>query len=640
MISRHFAVLAALVVAGCSGADSLVALPSEEAQSSLGLPNRATADTLAVGGTRQLTASLPQHRGKTQATPTEWPSSNAAVATVTQGGLVTAVAPGTSLVKATNNLATEQATIVVYAPTTPPPTDTATTPPPPPPSTAGVAAPALPQSYVNTATVAVTGSSIQVPAGGNFQTALDAAKPGDEIVLAAGATYAGNFNLGNKSGTGWITIRGSAPPSSVPAAGQRITPAYASALPKIVTPNGNSAIITAPGAHHFRFVGVEITVAAGVGSTNALVAIGTSGDIQNTLAAVPHDFVFERVYIHGNSTVSFSRCVALNSAWSAVIDSHLSDCHSSYQDSQAIAAWNGPGPFKIVNNYLEGAGENVMFGGGDPGVQGMIPSDIEIRRNHFFKPLSWQNSSWVVKNLFELKNARRVLVEGNVFENHWAAAQNGFALLWKSENQDGTAPWTQTSDVTFQYNVVRRVAAAINLAGLAGENPAVRAERFRIANNVFEQIGDPVLLQGTGTGRLFQVIAALAVEYAHNTGVGTTNGLLLVGAPTSNSLVMRDNVFGGGKAIASADGRGYGIPALDYHVPGWKVQGNTVLGAPTTSYTYPTNNLYAASTTAAGLSSDLRVIAAPALGSATTDGLPVGADRAMVEQKTAGVVGQ
>ena len=28
--------------------------------------------------------------------------------------------------------------------------------------------------------------------------------------------------------------------------------------------------------------------------------------------------------------------------------------------------WNGPGPFLIENNYLEAAGENIMFGGNDP----------------------------------------------------------------------------------------------------------------------------------------------------------------------------------------------------------------------------------------------------------------------------------
>ena len=59
-------------------------------------------------------------------------------------------------------------------------------------------------------------------------------------------------------------------------------------------------------------------------------------------------------------------------------------------DSQAIAGWNGSGPFKIENNYLEAAGENVMFGGADPKIPQLVPSDIEFRYNHCAKPVSWQ----------------------------------------------------------------------------------------------------------------------------------------------------------------------------------------------------------------------------------------------------------
>ncbi len=330
--------------------------------------------------------------------------------------------------------------------------------------------------------------------------------------------------------------------------------------------------------------------------------------------------------------------MALNSASTAVIDSYLADCHTRGTDSQAILGWNGPGPFKIVNNYLEGAGENVMFGGGDPSIPDLVPSDIEIRRNHFFKPLSWQTAGWTIKNLLEFKNARRVLVEGNVFENCWAGDQSGFALVWKSVNQDGTAPWSTTSDVTFQYNVVRRVGAALNLAGGPEVNPAVTATRFRVAHNVFEQVGDPSLPSDAKVGRLWQLYGATHVELAHNTGVGTTQGVWLVGAPISGGLVVRDNIFGGGPGIASAEGQGYGTSALNYHAPGWNVRGNVVIGSAAASSAFPTNNLYPATASDGGLSSDLRVVAAPALGSATTDGQTVGADRATVEQKTAGVI--
>ena len=49
---------------------------------------------------------------------------------------------------------------------------------------------------------------------------------------------------------------------------------------------------------------------------------------------------------------------------------------------------------KIINNYFEGTGENILFGGADPRIDGLVPSDIEIRRNHFTKPTSWKSRSW------------------------------------------------------------------------------------------------------------------------------------------------------------------------------------------------------------------------------------------------------
>ena len=95
-----------------------------------------------------------------------------------------------------------------------------------------------------------------------------------------------------------------------------------------------------------------------------------------------------------------------------------------------------PGPFKIVDNELEAAGENVLFGGARPTLVNNIPSDIEIRGNHFFKPVSWMVASpsyggnhWTVKNLLEFKIAQRVLITGNILENNWVDAQTGFAFL-------------------------------------------------------------------------------------------------------------------------------------------------------------------------------------------------------------------
>src|SRR5690349_21291032 len=58
-------------------------------------------------------------------------------------------------------------------------------------------------SYRETGAGAVT----YVPAGGNLQVAINAAQPGDTIVLEPSATYVGAFTLPPKSGTGVITIQ-------------------------------------------------------------------------------------------------------------------------------------------------------------------------------------------------------------------------------------------------------------------------------------------------------------------------------------------------------------------------------------------------------------------------------------------------
>jgi hypothetical protein len=486
----------------------------------------------------------------------------------------------------------------------------------------------MPRTYVNSALVAPTGRTINVRAGDNLQSAIDAALPGDVLLLQAGARFVGNFVLPVKSGSDWITIRSAASDASLPSPGVRITPSYAAALPKLVSLSVAPALATVPGAHHYRILGVELTTESTAGFNYGIVTLGEGGgSIQTSLAQVPHDIVLDRVYVHGSATLDVRRCVALNSAMTAIVDSWLSDCHSQGWDSQAIAGWNGPGPYKIVNNYLEGAGENIMFGGSDPSIPNLIPSDIEIRRNHVFKPLSWQGV-WGIKNLLELKNARRVLIEGNVFENNWAGAQVGFAILMKSVNQDGTAPWSQTSDVTFQYNVIRRVAGGLSLAGRPEANPAVRMTRVRVVNNSWEQVGDASLGSVFSLSRIYQIEATENLELAHNTSNATVHGLILTGVPVAGGFSLHDNVFDGGPGINSADGMGVGADALNYYYPGWIARGNIVgtSYAPTRLAPFPAGNTYVPNGQTAGATVT------------TTDGKAVGVDRATLDQRVAGVV--
>jgi hypothetical protein len=103
-----------------------------------------------------------------------------------------------------------------------------------------------------------TGTTIVVNAGGNLQAALNRAAPGDTILLQAGATFQGNFELPVKPVGGYITIRSSAPDHLLPAATERISLQHLGAVPTIVAlPNGLPALRTAPGTRRWRIVAVQ-----------------------------------------------------------------------------------------------------------------------------------------------------------------------------------------------------------------------------------------------------------------------------------------------------------------------------------------------------------------------------------------------
>jgi hypothetical protein len=490
--------------------------------------------------------------------------------------------------------------------------------------------PELPRVFLSTSFPATSGTLLNVPAGGNLQATLESAQPGDTVVLQAGAVYTGNFILPAKIGDGWITIRTS-DLAGIPVEGTRISPTQGGAMPKIVTANAAPALATAAGAHHYRLVGLEMGVAAAVGLNYGIVVLGDGS--QSSLSAVPHDLVIDRCYVHGNLTGDVSRGVTLNSAFTSVIDSHISACHGVGFDTQAIAGWNGQGPFKIVNNYLEAAGENVMFGGADPHIPNLVPSDIEFRRNYCSKPLSWNpadltyaGTHWSVKNLFELKNAQRILVDGNVFENCWVDGQTGFAVVFTPRNQEGTAPWSVVQDVTFTNNIARHAAAGIQFLGTDNNYPSQQERRIKIKNNLFYDIGGT---KWGGNGRLFQLVDGTAdVHIDHNTGIQTGNIVTADGTPHSG-FVYTNNITPHNDYGFMGSGRSFGNDTLSYYFPGCYLIKNVIIGG--LSNLYPSGNFFPASLSNVGFvdvsRDNYRLTNTSPFKNAATDGSDIGADQ-------------
>ena len=608
----------------------------------------ANATTLKIGQTTQVSGVVRDINGTPiSGVPITWSTSPTTVATVAStsatAGVVTAkgVGKATLYAKADTTVRSIVITVIDSATTTtsgsPVPTGATGT-------SYGSATPAaLPRLSVNTSYPAPL-RQIRVAAGASLQAAIDAAQYGDELLLAPGATYSGNFILRNKgASTRWITIRTDLSDGTIGAPGTRMTPTRAAnaRLAKIVSPNMYSTLTTEISAHHYRFTGVEIGTSSAA-NINTIVRFGDNTSAQNSAATTANNLILDRTYIHGKPGLALRRCIMLNSATTAIVDSWISECHSNDGDSQAIIGWNGPGPFLIQNNHLEAGHEVIMFGGGGVTALNVSPSDITIRGNHIMRPPSWKGV-WQVKNLIESKHSRRMLIEGNVIENTWTDNQVGYAFVLKSENQNWDTPWTQTTDVTIRYNRIRNVGSGFTIAANATSAPAVPAARFVITDNVMENVGNAPY---TGDGRAFQLLGGVAdVVAMHNTIVRLSAGYsasMYFGAlPVLPRFVAHSNVIAHGNYGIKGNSFGEGTATLNHYATGSLVKNNAIVGGGVAS-AYPTNNFFPATLSSIGFvdvaSGNYRLSTSSPYRGKGYDGREIGADMNQIDALTRNAV--
>jgi len=370
------------------------------------------------------------------------------------------------------------------------------------------ARPALPEATVDVTMPVQMGKIRRISPGDSksFQKALSASTCGDTIVLQAGSTYSGNFTIPNiGSCSGWVIVE-SSKVSNLPS-GTRVSLSSASDMAKLSGTALTAALrFAATGIHNFRFIGLEISCATGVCDVPNDLAEGLveiDGGLPSSAAQTPDHIIIDRCYIHGTPTQNIRSGIRANGTNIAVIDSYISEIHENGFDSQAIVDWNGAGPLLIQNNFLEAASENILFGGAGAAVSRLIPSDITIVGNYFYKNPSWLGKAapynWVIKNLLEFKNAQRVLVHGNVFAYCWYAAQDGSIVLVTPRSYSGDS-WATAADLTFTDNLLEHAAIGFVISHSDYNHVPTShpSQRILIQNNVLTDIDRATW--GTGSG--------------------------------------------------------------------------------------------------------------------------------------------
>jgi hypothetical protein len=554
----------------------------------------------------------------------------------------------------------------------------------------------LPRIYIQTAVsnTPAPGSTIAVKAGGDLQAALNSASCGDTIQLQTAATFSGIFKFPAKScdDSHWIIVRTSADDSALTAEGSRLTPCYAgvSSLPgrpalhcasankvlaKLVMPTtGNGPIVFASGANHYRLIGLEVTRVAGTGIVYSLSSVAHGGTANN--------LIFDRVWLHGTAQDETNKGVDLGgTSYVSVIDSYLTDFHciaitGSCTDAHAIGGGGGNpvGPFKITDNFLEASGENVMFGGAQSTT---TPADIEMSRNHFFKPMTWMpgqpgyvgganGNPFIVKNLCELKNAQRVLLEANIMEGSWGGfSQKGYAIVLTPKNQAGPngsnlCPICQVTDVTIRYNSISHVGAGLQIANALSDNGgvALAGERYSIHDITIDDIDAVKYL---GSGRVAEVMMGPApplrnVSINHITAFAPW-GLLSIGGPLgaqmTNFTFTNSIVSAGSYPIWSTGGGAsncayFDRPLITFNAcfGPFSFARNAVIGSPSAyaPSAWPAGNVFSATTSTTqfvdyhkGNGGNYQLLSTSPYHNAGTDGKDLGADVSTILSETSGV---
>ena len=301
--------------------------------------------------------------------------------------------------------------------------------------------------------------------------------------------------------------------------------------------------------------------------------IGTGATILTTGPKTTVD----RCLLLGPNNGPQHRGIATNSEDVTITKSHIGRIWKDI-DTQAVGCWTGTKRLKVQDCYLEASGENFMAGGADPASEDLIPEDLLFEDCTFFKPLEWKGRGDIgVKNLFELKNCKKVVVRRCTFENNWTDAQTGTAIVFTVRNQDGRATWSTIEDVLFEECHIKDIGSGFSILGRDYSHPSQIMQRVTIRKCTVEGIsrthaeansaahGRALILSGGPHGLIFEdcdftgnpgvINAAISFDQMHN--------------PILGLEIRRCKFHQGTYGMVGEANAPLGLPQITAHAPGY-----------------------------------------------------------------------
>jgi uncharacterized protein (TIGR03437 family) len=211
----------------------------------------------------------------------------------------------------------------------------------------------------------------------------------------------------------------------------------------------------------------------------------------------PDNIIVDRCLFDQDFSYFIRRLIAVHARRTTIINSYLDGARELNSDTQSISAVQGPGPLIVENSYIGGATENLIFGGEGPlfeeaafsadirfnyfpkqeermrfsawrpgmvvfkgriirpssrqsgltyqatnsGVTGNIeplwpsgPGETVTDNGIVWRRIGQGNARTVSKNNFEIKSARNVRIQYNVFDRHWFDTDQNNNIVFKLSN--------------------------------------------------------------------------------------------------------------------------------------------------------------------------------------------------------------